>query len=37
VAVRFATTFRKKAAATEALTVMKNPDGRWCVGGYYIR
>jgi hypothetical protein len=35
--IQFATAFRKKAPATETVTVMKNPDGRWCVGGYYIR
>lgn len=34
---RFATNFRKMAAATETVTVVKNPDGRWCVSGYYIR
>lgn len=33
----FATSFRNKAAATETVTVAKNPDGRWCVSGYYIR
>jgi hypothetical protein len=34
---RFATSFRKMPAATETVTVVKNPDGRWCVNGYYIR
>jgi hypothetical protein len=33
---RFATSFRKMAAATETVTVVKDPDGRWCVSAYYI-
>lgn len=35
--VRFATSFGKMVAATETVTVLKNPDGRRCVSGYYIR
>ena len=35
--IQFATNFRKKPAATETVTVMKNLDGRWRVSGYYIR
>lgn len=37
VVLQFATTFDKKAAATETVTPMKDPDGRWRVSGYYIR
>jgi Protein of unknown function (DUF4019) len=35
--IQFATNFRKKTAATETVTLLKNLDGRWRVSGYYIR
>ncbi len=37
VVIQFASSFEKKAAATESVTPMKDPDGRWRVSGYYIR
>jgi hypothetical protein len=37
VVIQFATSFEKKAAATETVTPMKGPEGRWRVSGYYIR
>jgi hypothetical protein len=35
--IQFATRFRNNPAATETLALMKDPDGRWRVSGYYIR
>jgi hypothetical protein len=35
--IQFATRFRNKPAATETLALMKDPDGRWRVSGYYIK
>jgi hypothetical protein len=37
VVIQFSTRFEHKAAATETVTPMKEPDGRWHVSGYYIR
>ncbi len=37
VVIQFARSFENKAAATETVTPMKDPDGRWRVSGYYIR
>jgi hypothetical protein len=37
VVLRFSTSFEHKAAATETVTPMKDPDGQWRVSGYYIR
>jgi len=37
VVIQFATSFEKRAQATETVTPMKDRDGRWRVSGYYIR
>jgi hypothetical protein len=37
VVIQFATSFEKKATATETVTPMKDGDGQWRVSGYYIR
>ncbi len=37
VVIQFATSFEKRAEATETVTPMKDRDGRWRVSGYYIR
>ena len=33
----FSTTFANKAAAGERVTVMKDTDGMWRVGGYFVK
>ena len=37
VVIQFATSFEKRAEATETVTPMKDRDGRWRVSGYFIR
>jgi hypothetical protein len=37
VVIQFASSFENKASAIETVTPMKDPDGVWRVGGYYIR
>jgi len=37
VVILFNTTFEKKAAATETITVAHDPDGQWRVIGYFVR
>jgi len=37
VVIRFSASYEHKAAATETVTPMKDPDGQWRVSGYYIR
>jgi len=37
VVIQFNASFEHKASATETVTPMKDPDGRWRVSGYYIR
>jgi hypothetical protein len=37
VVIQFASTFEKKASATETVTPMQIPDGSWRVSGYYVR
>jgi len=37
VVLEFHTSYEHKAEATETVTPMKDPDGRWRVSGYYIR
>ena len=37
VVVQYATTFERKATATETVTLTKEGDGVWRVAGYYIR
>jgi len=37
VVLEFRTSYEHKADATETVTPMKDPDGRWRVSGYYIR
>ncbi|MDH3439723.1 MAG: DUF4019 domain-containing protein [Gammaproteobacteria bacterium] len=37
VVFEFNSAFEDKAAAVETVTVMKDIDGRWRVGGYFIR
>lgn len=37
VVLQFATSFERKAAATETVTPMKDADGQWRVSGYYIK
>lgn len=36
VVLRFDTVFEHKAAAIETVTAVREPDGTWHVGGYYI-
>lgn len=37
VVIQFNTTFEKKAKAVETVTSMLDKDGKWRVGGYFIR
>ena len=37
VVIQFSTRFEHKAAATETVTPMREPDGQWRVSGYYVR
>jgi Protein of unknown function (DUF4019) len=37
VVIQFTSSFENKASAIETVTPMKDPDGVWRVGGYYIR
>ncbi len=37
VVFQFNTTFAQKAAAVETVTAVREPDGSWHVGGYFIR
>ena len=37
VVLQFATSFDRKAEATETVTPMKDADGQWRVSGYYIK
>jgi len=37
VVIQTAARFQNKAEATETVTPMKAPDGRWRVSGYYVR
>lgn len=37
VVFQFNTTFEKKAAALETITVLHEPDGQWRVVGYFVR
>ncbi len=37
VVFQFNTTFEKKAAAVETVTVFHEPDGQWRVVGYFVR
>jgi hypothetical protein len=37
VVLQFATSFERKAAATETVTPMKDADGQWRVSGYFIK
>lgn len=37
VAIQFLTEFTRKKEALETVTTMKDPDGKWRVGGYYIK
>ena len=37
VVIEFRTSYEHKAEATETVTPMRDPDGRWRVSGYYIR
>jgi hypothetical protein len=37
VVFQFDTSFQKKAAAVETVTAIREPDGTWHVGGYFIR
>jgi hypothetical protein len=35
--LQFETTFEKKAGAVETMTAMREADGTWHVGGYFIK
>jgi hypothetical protein len=35
--IEYATSFENKKSATETVTPMREPDGRWRVSGYYIK
>jgi hypothetical protein len=37
VVFQFNTGFEKKAAAVETVTAIREPDGRWRVGGYFVK
>jgi hypothetical protein len=37
VVIQFLTEFTRKKEALETVTAMKDPDGKWRVGGYYIK
>ena len=37
VVIQFKTSFEHKASAIETVTPMKDPDGEWRVGGYFIK
>ena len=37
VVIQFKTSFENKASAVETVTPMKDPDGEWRVGGYFIK
>ena len=37
VVIQFKTSFENKASAIETVTPMKDPDGEWRVGGYFIK
>jgi hypothetical protein len=37
VVLQFNTSFEKKAAALETITVLRDPDGQWRVVGYFVR
>jgi Protein of unknown function (DUF4019) len=37
VVLQFSTTFEKKAAAVETITMLYDPDGQWRVVGYFVR
>lgn len=37
VVIQFNTVFENKATAVEKVTPMKDPDGEWRVGGYFIK
>lgn len=37
VVFQFDTSFEQKAAAIETVTAIREKDGTWHVGGYYIR
>jgi hypothetical protein len=37
VVIQFSTSFEHKAEAIETVTPVREPDGQWRVGGYYIR
>jgi len=37
VVIQFKASFENKASAVETVTPMKDPDGEWRVGGYFIK
>ena len=37
VVLEFSTSYEHKTVATETVTPMKDPDGKWHVSGYYIK